>query len=287
MLEASGTTTGASRHPARGRRESGFAAVNGTRLYREVTGAGHPLVLLHAGIADARMWDEQVAAFAERYTVIRYDARGFGRSDPAVGRFSPRADLAELLSELGAGRAHLVGLSMGGRIALDVAIERPELVSALVVAGSRPSGHPASAELRDAFAAVDAAFEAGDVDGAVELELRMWVDGPRRTPDQVDPTVRERLREMDAALFAAPDEGEPEALDPPAVDRLGEVRAPTLVIVGDQDLPDVLAGADLLASGIPGARKVVVPDAAHMVNMERPEAFNRLVLEFLAGVDGA
>ena len=173
MLDASESTTSVGRLPAAVRRESGFAAVNGTRLYREVTGAGHPLVLLHAGIADARMWDDQVAAFAERYTVIRYDARGFGRSDPAVGRFSPRADLAGLLVELGVERAHLVGLSMGGAVALDTALEHPELASALVLAATRPSGLAPSKGLRDGWTAVDEAFAAGDVAWAVELELRM------------------------------------------------------------------------------------------------------------------
>ncbi len=121
--------------------------------------------------------------------------------------------------------------------------------------------------------------------GAVELELRMWVDGPNRTPEQVDRAVRERVREMDAALFAVPDMAEPQRLDPPAVDWLGEVHVPTLLIVGDQDQPNTLAAVDTMAVGIPGARKIVVPGAAHMVNMERPDAFTPAVLDFLAGVD--
>ena len=267
--------------------ETGFADVNGTRLAYETRGNGHPLVLLHAGIGDARMWDDQMDAFAARYRVVRYDARGFGRSGAATGSYSPRADLAGLLAALGIGRAHLVGLSMGGALALDAALEYPELASALVLAATRPSGLAPSKELRDGWTAVDAAFAAGDVARAVELELRMWVDGPGRTPDRVDPAVRERVREMDAALFALPDEGEPEALDPPAVERLGEVRVPTLAIVGEADQPDVLAGAETLAREVPGGRLATIRDAAHVPNMERPAAFNRLVLEFLAGVDAA
>ena len=266
--------------------DAGFAEINGTRLYREVVGTGHPLVLLHAGIADGRMWGDQVAAFAERYRVVRYDARGFGRSDPARGSYSPRADLVGLLGALGIERAHLVGLSMGGTLALDTALAYPELVSALVVAAARPSGLAPSKALRDGWDAVDKAIEAGDIDCANELELRMWVDGPRRAPDQVDSAVRERVRVMNGPLLAQPDDSEPDRLDPPAVERLGNVRVPTLVIVGDADQPDVLAGADVLAREIPGARKVVLANTAHMVNMERPAEFNRLVLEFLAEVDG-
>lgn len=273
--------------PATATPPTGIAEVNGTRLWYEVTGplgAAPPIVLLHAGIADARMWDDQVAPFAERFPVIRYDARGFGRSDPAVGSFSPRADLAALLAALEIERAHLVGISMGGTLAVDLALEEPHLVASLVAAGARPSGLAPSPALRDAWNAVDAVAETGDVAGAVELELRMWVDGPNRTPDRVASVVRERVREMDAALFALPDEGEPLPLDPPALDRLGAIRVPTLVLVGAEDQPDVLAGADRLASGIPGAQKAVIPDTAHVPNMERPAAFNRLVLDFLTGL---
>ena len=284
MIDAKRTTTD---HIDLGEPDAGFAEVNGARLYYEAVGAGHPLVLLHAGIADGRMWDDQVAAFAERYRVVRYDARGFGRSGAASGSFSPRADLAALFAALGIERARLVGLSMGGALAIDVALEYPELVSALVLAAARPGGLAPSKALRDGWAAVDNAFAAGDVAGAVELELRMWVDGPGRTPAQVDPSVRERVREMDAALLALPDEGEPEPLDPPAVERLDEIAVPTLVIVGDADQPDVLAGTDVLVEGIPGARKAVIPNTAHVPNMERPAEFNRLVLDFLAGVDAA
>lgn len=267
------------------RYETGVAEVNGTRLSYDVRGAGHPLVLLHAGIADARMWDDQIDTFAERFTVVRYDARGFGRSDAAVGRFSPYGDLAALLAELGIGRAHLLGLSMGGAVALDAALAYPSLVSALVLAAARPSGFAPSKQLRDDWTAVDARVAAGDIDGAVELELRMWVDGPSRSPDAVHPAVRERVRRMDAALFAKTDEGEPLPLDPPAVGRLAEISVPTLILVGAIDQPDVLAGARALASGIPDTRKAVIRDSAHVPNLEHPAEFNRLVLDFLAGVD--
>jgi pimeloyl-ACP methyl ester carboxylesterase len=263
---------------------AGVLEVGGAHLAYEVTGAGHPLVLLHAGVADARMWEPQLADFAERHTVVRYDLRGFGRSAPARGRYSPRADLAALLDHLGIARAHLVGLSMGGALAVDFALERPERVSALVAAATRPSGQEPSPELIRGWTAVDEAIEAGDLAWAVELESRMWVDGPYRAPGEVDPLVRERVRAMNAPLLAAPDEAEPEPLDPPALTRLAEIAAPTLAIVGDRDYPDVRAGAHLLASGIPGAARATIAGAAHMVNMERPAEFNRAVLEFLAGV---
>lgn len=261
------------------------AEVNGTRLAYEIRGAGHPLVLLHAGIADAGMWDDQIDAFAERFLVVRYDARGFGRSGPADGAYAPHADLAALLAALGIGRAHLLGLSMGGGVALDAALAYPRLATALVLAATRPGGLAPSKALRDAWTAVDARVAAGDVAGAVELELRMWVDGPRRAPSQIDPTVRERVRRMNAPLFAVPEEGTPLPLDPLAVERLGEIAVPTLVLVGELDQPDVLAGAEALSSGIPAAQRAVIQETAHVPNMERPTEFNRRVLDFLAGVD--
>lgn len=132
----------------------------------------------------------------------------------------------------------------------------------------------------------DAAAEAGGIAQAIELELQMWVDGPHRTPEQVDPMVREQGREMETQNFAtSTDQGILTPLDPPAAGRLGEIRAPTLVVVGDLDVPYVLAGATMLEEGIAGAQKVVIPGAAHMVPMEQPDMFNRLVLDFLRAVD--
>ncbi len=260
------------------------AEVNGARIAYDIAGNGRPVVLLHAGIGDRRMWDDQIAAFAERFTVIRYDARGFGDTIKPPAPFSPHADLIGLLNHLGIAQAHLVGVSLGSHTAIDAAVAAPERVSALVAVGAR-TGVPPTEVLRRGWEQVDELYEAGDVAGAVELELRMWVDGPNRGPDAVDPAVREKVRDMNAALFARDDtEGEEIRLEPPAAGRLGELRVPTLVVVGDQDVPDVLAAANVLTSGIPGARKAVIPDAAHVPNMERPKVFNRLVLELLMGL---
>src|SRR5947209_8694969 len=106
---------------------SGLVSVHGTDLYYEELGEGHPVILLHAGIADSRMWDEQMPVLAERYRVVRYDLRGFGRSKMVAGAFSHRADLAALLDALGIASAALVGCSFGGRVATEFALEFPYL----------------------------------------------------------------------------------------------------------------------------------------------------------------
>jgi len=272
--------------------ETGFAEVNGARLYYEVAGEGYPLTLIHAGIADHRMWDDQFATFAARYHVIRYDLRGFGQSTLPPGPFSMADDLRALLASLGVTQTYLMGCSMGGGIALDFTLTHSEQVDALILVGSGVSGREPSQGMRDAWAEVDATFERDGLDAANDLEVRMWVDGPHRTPDQVDSQVRERVREMNKRIFERGSEFEAtqnQPIDPPAAGRLREVHAPTLVVVGSGDQPDVVANAAYLAdgaNGIPGVREVVMPGLGHVPNMEQPAEFNRIVLEFLEQVGG-
>ncbi len=264
--------------------EYGVAEVNGARIAYDVTGGGPPLLLLHAGIGDRRMWDAQVPAFAAHFTVIRFDARGFGETRMPAAPFTPYADAIALLDHLGITRTHLIGVSMGSQTAIETAIAEPQRVSALVAVAAR-TGMPVSATLRAGWDRVNELEEAGDISGAVEYELQMWVDGPDRGPEAVDPRVRERVREMNAALFARDDvDGEETPLDPPAADRLEEISAPTLILHGDKDVMDVREAAGPLAAAIPGARLAVIPDAAHLPQMERPELFNEIVLGFLLDV---
>jgi pimeloyl-ACP methyl ester carboxylesterase len=266
--------------------EQGFLEVNGAQLYYEVAGSGPAVALVHAGITDCRMWDAQFAAFAEHCRVVRYDQRGFGRSAMPTGPYALRDDLRGLLNALGIERATLIGTSMGGGVALDCALDHPDLAEALVLVGSGLGGSEPSAYLREQWRLIGEALERDGIDAANELELRLWVDGQGRTPDQVDPTMRERVRELHRAVLAREAEndelGQPQRLDPPAIGRLGEVKVPTLVIVGDRDVPLIVENADRLVAGIAGARKVALPDVAHLPPMEVPGEFNRLVLEFLA-----
>ena len=266
---------------------NGFADIDGARIYYEVAGAGHPLLLIHAGVADSRMWDEQWQPFAQHYRAIRYDLPGFGQSRLPDGPYAAHAEVAGLLRRLGAERAHVVGVSWGGRIALDFALAYPAMVSALVLVCPSVSGAQPSEEVRRFGAEEDALLERGDLAAAAELNVRMWVDGPRRAPEQVDRSVRDRVREMQHLAFTIPmpEALEPVDLEPPAIERLAEVGAPTLLLVGDHDIDEKLALVDRLAAEIPGARKVVFPGAAHVLTMEQPAEFNRVVLDFLGRYD--
>lgn len=264
--------------------EGGFAEVNGASLYYDATGNGEPLVLVHAGIADRRMWDGQLEAFGQRYRVIRYDMRGCGRSEaPADLPFSHHDDLRGLLDYLGIERALLTGCSIGARTVIDFALAHPERVRALALVCPSVSGFESGEEPPEEWDELVAADEAGDLEKVSELEVRIWVDGPYRSPDDVDPALRDLVREMNLiALRNEPLLGEERPAEPPAVNRLAEIQAPTLVVAGDLDRPEVGARAGLLADSIPQTRMVVMNRTAHVPSMEKPEEFNRIVLRFLA-----
>ncbi len=266
--------------------ESGWAAVNGAKLFYRTAGDGPPLLLLHAGICDGRMWEDQIGEFARTHRVIAPDFRGFGQSKMVAGPFAHRHDLRALMDRLGVGRAILVGGSMSGKTTLDFVLEYPSRVEALILVASALSGYRfTDAGTLAAWEASDAALEAGRHDEAAEIEIKTWVAGPRRSLDQIDLSLRQRVRDMLIQSYATPpDLGDEQPLDPPAIGRLGEVRAPTLIIVGDEDRPDIVAIAGLLESGIADAKKVVMRGAAHLPNLEQPTVFNRLVREFLASL---
>ncbi len=272
--------------------QTGFAAVNGTTLYYEMTGTGHPFILIHGHLLDRRSWDDQFAVFAQHYQVIRYDQRGFGDSGLIVKGepHSDRQDLYELMQFLGIESAYLMGVSGGGALAIDFALEHPEMVDALIpvtagVSGFRPSEeemkkHPDVVRL---YTSLNEAFEKHDVARAVDISLALWTDGPGRLPAQAAPDVRERVRAMTTRNWERPDdEAQAETpsipLEPPAIGRLSQLRVPTLVILGELDVPNPL---NQLVTEIPGAKKVIMAETAHHPFMEKPAEFNQIVLDFL------
>ncbi len=269
--------------------QTGFLDVQGAPLYYEVAGTGYPLLLIHEGVADCRMWDQQFETFARQYQVIRYDLRGFGKSTVPAGPFANHEDTFALLQHLGIKQAHVIGMSFGGLVALDFTLAHPERVTSLVLGAPSVSGRKSSsADVQRFVEEEEALLEQGNLEAATELNLRMWVDGPRRTPDQVDPTVRQCVYEMQYHAFTVPtpDEAEELPLEPSAITRLAEIHVPTLLIVGEYDIPDKYELVKQLASEIPQAQQVVIPGAAHVINMEQPAEFNRIVLNFLAHIPG-
>jgi pimeloyl-ACP methyl ester carboxylesterase len=257
-------------------------------VYYESVGSGEPLVLLHAAVADSRQWDDQVAAFAERYRVIRYDMQGFGRTPPAARPVRRADELHALLRALEVPRAHLVGVSNGGATAIDFAVLYPEMVGALIAVAPGLSGfEPADRSVVEAMLQQDqleeAAVARGDLDAATEISLGVWLAGEGRRLDDIDPALRARVAELTRQAIESSSKRNPTPqLEPGAAPRLGEIRAPTLVLVGDHEVPLVKATVDYVVTSIPGARKHEFVNAAHWLNMEHPAEFTRVVLEFLA-----
>jgi 3-oxoadipate enol-lactonase len=261
----------------------GVVPLEGGALYYETLGFGDPVVLVHGGIIDHRMWDAQFEALAESFNVIRYDVRGYGLSPDSPGTHRDHDDLAVLLASLGHQSAHIVGLSMGGRIAADFALAHPGMVDRLVLVGPGITGFPFDSEQFQAYAKKsNEAAESGDMDQLVEVFIEAWTDGPDRSPDEVDPEIREQIRRMATRGFALGARfSRPRGTEPPARQQLGRIEAETLVIVGSVDMDIIHVICDGVMQELPYAHKVVVENTAHMVNMEEPETFNALVTEFL------
>lgn len=262
--------------------------VNGAALYYETDGhVSSPAVLLiHAGIANLRMWDSLVPALADDHFVIRYDTRGFGATTTNDVDFSDRADARAILDHLGVPAATLIGSSRGGGIAIDLTIESPDRVSGLVLIGSGPSGFP-DLEPTEAEHALldrmDAAFGAEDWPLLNELEVRLWSIGPTREPATLDPAFVELAFELNRTNLARAHEAPtPIELDPPAYDQLVDVEVPTLVAVGDHDLTEELAAFEYLRTTIPNATGVRFAGSAHLPSVEEPREFTRSLTDWLA-----
>ncbi len=240
-------------------------------------------LLLHAGITDSRMWHPQeVALRAAGFDVLAPDLRGFGRRPTGTEPFAHVRDAEAWLD----GPAVVVGGSLGGRVALELAVLRPDLVERLVLIAPGLPGWAWSDETRAGWAAEEEAFENGDFDAAAEASLRQWIDGPRRTPADVDQTLRSDVRDMllrSYELQSAEEPDEEDVLEPPISERLGDVRCPTLVIVGDEDIDDMQGIAAHVAASIDNARLATVAGASHLPSLERPDEVNAILLPFLLG----
>lgn len=253
--------------------------VDGGSIYYEVAGKGPALVLVHGGFGDRRMWDDQFKRFARYFRVVRYDHRGFGKSSVPKAKYSPAADLVRLLDHLKITHAHIIGNSMGGSLAIDFAIKHPERVASIVVVASGPNGYPVPQSDIDKVVAV---FKLAEDKGQTEAAAA-WIQHPMVAVTSKDTKTSHRLRAMineNSGVFRMRFWPE-ESLDPPAHKRLGEIKAPALIVIGSKDTPIVREMGEAAANGIKGAKKVVIANGDHLPQMTSPQEFNREVLKFL------
>lgn len=266
---------------------SGYAPSGTAEIYFESGGSGPNLVFVHAGVSDSRMWHPQFDAFSARFRVIRYDHRGFGKSKLTDEPYSLRDDLLNVVRHLSVARAAVVGCSMGGAAAIDFALEHPEMVAALVLVGSGVSGlddpKQLSADAIKHWTELIALVRKGDVEQAREMDAKYWIDGPSRDAAKIDPAYRNRARQLHRENFSIERFARQEqALNPPAIGRLREIAAPTLIVIGDNDSEDLIKLAGRFAAEIPNARLVTIRNAAHLPSLEHPVEFNAILGDFLA-----
>ncbi|TJZ55567.1 alpha/beta fold hydrolase [Streptomyces piniterrae] len=269
--------------------DNGIVPIDDGELFYETAGSGPAVVLLHGGMLDQHMWDEQFAWLVNSgLRAIRYDFRGHGLSSSVTGDYAHHDDLRVLLDALDVPSAVLVGLSHGSRVALDAALAHPDRVTALALASPGVSGRAFTdpfllEHIREQVAAIG---EADGVERYVEHFLRMWVDGPHREPSAVHPGLRERLRasaEANAEVHAD-GLGAGMPLEVGAAERLSEIRVPTVVFDGDLDSGDISANAHAITLAVPGARRVRIPGAGHMVNLENTALFDQELHGFLSSL---
>lgn len=264
------------------RMRAGLIDCGGGKLYFRTAGEGPNLVLLHAGLVDSRMWDSQFAVFARKYQVLCYDLRGCGHSSMPESPFSPSGDLKFLMDHLEMEKAALIGLSMGGSIAIDFTLVHPERVNALVLSNPSLGGFQYK---KDPDRSREKFHRTGKTRGpraALEILLtdHFW---SRALPLKSHPEARRKFIRMvkdnpqlflwDPDLIQSP--------DPPALDRLEDIKVPTLLIASQGDLSDNQDIIDLLEMKIPYSTRVTIPECSHMVNLDQPERFNQCVLYFL------
>jgi 3-oxoadipate enol-lactonase len=258
---------------------SGFVEVDGGKLYYEESGQGRQtVVLIHDGVVNSAVWNDVWPELCKHFHTIRYDRRGFGKSPAATYWYSETDDLAALLHHLEVGHASLVGSSHGAQLAIDFTLAHPEIVQELVLVGPVLNGMPYTQHFLDRGKSAFALLQKDDVKGAIaEWSKDKYLIGPQND------VARKKLLTL---LTASPQDMTHEANDmimtpKPAIGRLGEIKAPTLIITGAADIPDVHAHAGAIEAGIPNARRVVLEGAGHILYLEKPAEFARLAINFL------
>jgi pimeloyl-ACP methyl ester carboxylesterase len=262
-----------------------YVDVDGGRLYAEVAGSGADALLVHSGISDGRMWDDQFDELATNFRVSRYDMRGFGRSSAVVAEYSHTDDLSQVIEILRLTRPRVVAASMGARVVIDLALRTQGLFDRMLLVGPAISGLGfEDSALRACWGQMSEAWDAGDRERVIDIETRFWITGPGRPAGGADEAVIARVSEMQRRILELmpEDESDPEIEEDAAASRLHELAMPILVVVGEHDVSDIQRNANAIVNAAHDANLVLIPDSGHLPNMEAVNAFNLLALDFLA-----
>lgn len=278
VLVGSAAVVADSNDPCAGKEINGHLDLSGAKIYYEECGAGPAIVLLHDGLLHSVSWDEVWQPLAKKYHVIRYDRRGYGRSDPATSSFSPTEDLTKLMRHLKVEHAIIVGSSSGAALAIDFAIQHPQMVDGLFLIGPVLHGMEYSTEFRDRANRNNEPMERDDVRAMARnwSQDKFLVAGPnekaRREIYELLVANAEKLKNYDNALE--------EKLSPPASERLTQIKARTLILVGDSDIADVRLHSRAINAGISGSERIVIQQAGHLIQLEKPAEVVTRLLDF-------
>ena len=262
--------------------DSGYVQVEGGRIFYEAAGHGPAIVMIHDGLLHRETWDAQFSSFAESHRVIRWDRRGYGRSDSPNAPFVNLDDLYALMKGLEVDRATLVGCSSGSLLAIEFALDHPDMVSSLVLVGPIVSGFGFTEHFRTRGDRGQPGRDA-PVDQRIEYWTAKdpWIMAPESTAARK--TMRDLLVENPQNLIGAGGFARWPGFS--CMGRLSEIEVPTLIVVGESDIPDVHAHAGVIQAGIEGSRRVVLTHSGHLAHLEVPDVFNRLVLDFLESIE--
>jgi 3-oxoadipate enol-lactonase len=254
-----------------------FVEVEGSKLYYEECGTGpEAVVLIHDGIAHSAVWDDVWPTFCKRFHTIRYDRRGYGRSPASTTWYTETEDLATLLRHRKVSHATLVGSSHGGELSIDFTLQYPALVRQLVLVGAVVSGFPYTDHFLNRGITNSQPFDKGDVAGGLSnwaKDKYLLASGHDAAKKRLLDLLTANPQDLTHSDYARPTQ--------PELPRLKEIRVPTLILVGDADIPDVHAHAGAIEAGIPGSKRVVIPETGHLMYLEKPEEFSRAVITFI------
>jgi 3-oxoadipate enol-lactonase len=264
----------------------GFASVNGANIFFETKGQGEPILFVHGMGLSSKMWEEQFEHFSKTNRVIRFDLRGFGKTEMKAEDFTNYDDMKALLDELQIEKAHVVGLSFGGFLATEFTIAYPEKVKSLTVCVNGLGAAP-SEERKVLQAQFNEAAGQDDLEKALEIHTQMWLYGPGQSGDRIKPEVITQFQDMIREYFNTTPaaNGKPKFLDLQDGARLAEIKVPILVINGELDFSEIRAGVRTFVEKGLNVQEVILPQTAHMVNMEDPAAFNSYLEDFLKTID--
>ncbi len=254
--------------------------INGARFRSEVRGQGMPLFLMHSGVADSRMWDAQVEFFSKNYKVFRFDFRGYGFSSDRTSPFSHREDVVGLMNALGIDSGILVGCSLGGDVAMSVALEYPEKVKRLILVAPGLDGFEWGGQTNEYLARLEEAWMKGDQETVTQMTLKKWLSGERREISEISQDIVCKAKEMMYSVTR----NNTQQQTPPSrrtIDHLEEISCPTLLVIGSLDAHELHTIGDILMKRIPNIEKTELQGVAHYPNMERPDDFNRIITDWL------